>query len=115
MPKQPLPVNRNTAKTLIELRESLRQTQFDYEVAQNRIKDLQTQLVEARQSVTVTSTQTEEMQRIRAEHTQLHNQVSKLVLWLRNNRTTELERGDFQGQDIMDVVIGMLAKVPKVN
>ena len=97
-------------RTIAELQESLRLAQQELALSKERIKDLTAQLAEARASRLISPAELEDIARLRSEHTQMHEQIAALALWLRHNRKTELERGDYKGKDIVDVVLGMIPK-----
>jgi hypothetical protein len=113
-PPQPAPATDFTDQRIRELEASLRESQLECKRLTTRNSDLFQQnqdLMAAGPGLS--EPQKVELQRKEKEYQDMHRQISRIALYLRNHFQKEIDRGDHAGMDLAEVVTMYLGRVLK--
>lgn len=86
--------------------------QLESELKALKIKheDVWSQLTELRRGIIITAAEQMDIARLRAEHQSMHEERSKIALWLRENKQAEIAKGDHNGLGVAGTCILYMAK-----
>ena len=84
-----------------------------YKELESHAADLQRRLDEERQIPRITPQLEKDLISLRTEIEVNRTEINALALWLRENKPTEIARGDHNGRTLSNVLIGYLARTIK--